>query len=121
MNRTDLFYVIRDILEINCHYQVRSGPAQKIVDAVIKAIVNGLLKDGEVKIQGFGIFRVRTRKARRSACVYHYHQVGDARNTQINLIPARKYVHFQPSKLILRELNNPDGHSDLQPTDEQAS
>ncbi len=38
--------------------------AAEMVDAFLDAVVEGVRKDGEVRIQGFGVFKVSERKAR---------------------------------------------------------
>jgi len=38
--------------------------AAEMVDAFLEGIIEGVKKDGEVRIQGFGVFKLSSRKAR---------------------------------------------------------
>ena len=84
----------------------RKGKAYKIVQAIQAALTNGLRRGEDIKIDGFGTFKWRTKPPTRSACVYFYHVNGKG-TTIIKDIPAKRYVHFEPSKVLLRMLNEP--------------
>ncbi len=65
-------------------------------EAVIDAIGNALVKEGEVKLSGFGTFTVRSKKAR----------VGrNPKTGKEAVITPRKVISFYPSK-ILKEIVN---------------
>jgi nucleoid DNA-binding protein len=108
LTKTKLTQEIADILQIPTRGRPRAGLANKIQMAVFKTIVDALHRGEEVRVLGFGIFRVRTRPATRRGCVYYYH-VNNKGSCVVKNIPARKYVHFQPSKVLLRMIN---GNSD---------
>jgi nucleoid DNA-binding protein len=104
LTKTKLTQEIADILQIPTRGRPRYGLANTIQMAIFKTIVDCLRRGEEVWIPGFGKLKVRTRPARKSACVYYYH-VNNKGSCVIKNIPARKYVHFQPSKVVLRNLN----------------
>jgi nucleoid DNA-binding protein len=57
---TDLYQIVQDVclLPLGKDRKVRNGKARHAVRAVFKAIVKGLKRDGFVRIQGFGVFRL---------------------------------------------------------------
>ena len=58
MNKTELIEVVSSKAEIT------KVEAQKVTNAVLDSIVDGLKKDGKVILPGFGSFEVRARTAR---------------------------------------------------------
>lgn len=60
--------------------------AQMALDAVLRAIADGITQDGEVKIARFGTFRVKEREARRLLLP------GSAQEW---ILPARKVLTFK--------------------------
>ena len=58
MNKTELVEVVSSKAEIT------KAEAQKVANAVLDGIVEGLKKDGKVVLPGFGSFEVRARTAR---------------------------------------------------------
>lgn len=103
-NRNVLAARIAELWDIPYTYSKRSGPAARAVSAVFKAIADALLRGEEVKIDGFGIFRIRTRKPTRSPCYYFY---GKHKGSywEVKELPEKKYVIFQPSKALERLIN----------------
>lgn len=83
------------------------GKAYEVVDTIIRAIVNGIVRDGSVKIDGFGIFTIYERPATRSP-VYFYPRLGKGQHWEILSLPPTKRVIFKPSKPLLRLLNHAD-------------
>ena len=59
LTRVELATSLRD-----AHGGLSLSESQELVDAILDAIQEGLLSDGQVKIRGFGTFEVRRRKAR---------------------------------------------------------
>lgn len=82
---------------------MRVSKAYKIVGALVQAITEALQRGEDVSIPGFGIFRWRTKKATRANCGYFFGGKGTVQ--MVKDIPARRYVHFKPSKVLLRDLN----------------
>ncbi len=58
MNKTELVEVVSSKAEIT------KVEAQKVVNATLDAIIEGLKKEGKVILPGFGSFEVRARTAR---------------------------------------------------------
>jgi DNA-binding protein HU-beta len=66
-----------------------SGFTTGAIDTLLNAITKGLKKDGEVKLVGFGVFKVMKRKARTGR---------NPKTGEAVKIPARKVVKFAPGK-----------------------
>ena len=78
--------------------------SKKILDNFFDIIVNGLLRDGEVKISNFGKFKILNKKAR----------IGRNPKTKKEfLIKERKVVTFYPSLIIRRKINEKKGQIGL--------
>ncbi len=91
INRTTLVNQVATAAEL------KKTEAQRAVDAVFEAIAMGLCQRTEVKIPGFGIFRVTHRAAR------------EGRNMATGepvKIAARDTAKFVPGK-VLKEMLNP--------------
>ena len=75
---------------------VDKNKAALIIEDWIELIKEGLEKDGKVMLSGFGVFEVKSKKARLG------------RNPQTNeriTLDARKVVKFKPSQLLRDQLN----------------
>ena len=64
MNRHDLQELVRHQLGGTATPMA----AQLALDAVLQAMKDGLRQDGEIRLAGFGTFRVQTRAPRRLLC-----------------------------------------------------
>jgi len=69
--------------------------SERTVTAVFDLIRSGLIEHGEVKLPGFGTFKIEQAKARK-----HY----DIRSEQWTTLPAREVVKFVPSGQLTDEL-----------------
>ena len=81
---------------INDEFGLSKFDCNNIVNEIIELIIQGLIKDGTVKIHNFGTFKIRNKKSRL------------ARNPKSKvevMIPPRNVVSFIPSRLILRKIN----------------
>ena len=70
--------------------------AERVVNAILEEIVDGLAQGKRVELRGFGVFTVRERKPRLS------------RNPSTNEaveVPARKVPHFKAGKELFERLN----------------
>jgi nucleoid DNA-binding protein len=81
MNRADLAETVARSLGDS------KAAADRAVAAVLSGIVRGLRKDGRVRLEGFGSFLVKRRRAREGR---------DPRNGQPIRIPASRTVGFRP-------------------------
>lgn len=109
LTRESLATQVSDILNFSRsraqgYHDMRTGPAAKIVNAIIKAMTSAILRGERVTIEGFGIFSIRTKKQTKSYCMYFYG--GKGRSGILRTIPEKRYVHFEPSKVLKRMLNN---------------
>lgn len=84
MTRQDLLTHIRSALGGTA----TQGAAEVALSAVLRAIRAGLLEDGEVKLAGFGTFRMKQVQARRLILP------GSA---QALRLPPRRVLRFTPS------------------------
>ena len=85
MNKTQLIALIAETLGVS------KKLAAELVNTFTDVIMAGLKQDGEVRIQGFGTFKVSKRKAR------------DGRNPQTGApikIPAMNVVGFKAGTLL---------------------
>lgn len=90
MNKVDL---VEAVAKATGHSKKDS---EAVVDVLVTTISKALEKGQEVKIAGFGTFRVRTRKARTG--------VKPGTNIQIK-IAASKVVGFKASKTLKEQVN----------------
>ena len=70
--------------------------ASVFVETLLEALKRALIKSEEIRISGFGTFRVRIRAPKVGRIV--------KKNIQINL-PASKTIKFKPSKQLLKTIN----------------
>ncbi len=69
---------------------------QKILDIVFTEIVEALNRGEKTEIRGFGVLRVKTRKAR----------IGrNPKNSEPVKIPEKKAIKWKMSKILYRKLN----------------
>ncbi len=86
--------LIARLVELNPALSRRD--AERVVNAILDEIVDGLAEGKRVELRGFGVFTVRERKPRVS------------RNPSTNetvRVPARKAPHFKPGKELHERLN----------------
>jgi nucleoid DNA-binding protein len=103
LTRYKLARVVAEVL--NVPYEWYEGPCQDSVNAVFRVIKDALLRGEEVAVAGFGKFKIRVRPAKRSACDPSYSNRKRGQVTIIKQLPPKPYVHFEPSKVLLRMLN----------------
>ena len=86
-----------DILEnIKNHHGLPISFLEKIFDFIFDIILEGLERDGKLKIAGFGTFKVLNKNAR----------IGRNPKTKAKYqIKPRKVVVFSPSKIVKNKLN----------------
>ena len=70
---------------------------EKIIDIIIKEIIEALCKDRPVEIRGWGRFKTVIRKARTGR---------NPKNSQIIQIPEKKIIRWKMSKILYNRLNN---------------
>ena len=82
--------------KINYNLGIPNSFSKKILNLLLEIIVEGLNRDGRVKLSGFGTFRILNKKSR----------IGRNPKTKIEYqIKARKVVTFSPSYSVKREIN----------------
>ena len=82
--------------KINYHIGVPISFSKKLIDLMVETITEGLNRDGNVKISGFGTFKVVKKRAR----------IG--RNPKTNekyTIKSRNVISFYPSKFVKKKLS----------------
>lgn len=82
--------------------KVTEAKADLIIKAFYHAIIKGVVEEGRVMIQNFGVFELRERPARK---VYNPHTGERTR------MAAMKRPWFHPSINLNREVNNAQGQS----------
>lgn len=102
MNLSDLASEVSDVLELP--RLVRRGESWEITNAVVRAIVEGLYRGEDVRIDGFGIFRVFHRAPRRHGC-YFFPYLGKGHHVEVNTSPAKNVVKFLPARTLRRLIN----------------
>lgn len=107
LNREGLAKVIHEVLDVPVKKSIRSEKeiGTKVVNAIITSIESALLRGEDVKIEGFGIFRIRTRPPRKNLAYYFYGLKCKGLHKEVITLPAKTYVYFQPSKVLSRMIN----------------
>lgn len=85
MTKTELIFAVSEKMEMN------KGEVEDIVNAVLDAVVKSLKKGEEVKLTGFGNFKVKERAERIGT---------NPADGQKITIPASKTVVFKPAKSL---------------------
>ncbi|MFN3813663.1 MAG: HU family DNA-binding protein [Aquificaceae bacterium] len=67
-----------------------------LLNAFFKMMGDMLIETGEVKLSGFGAFKVRRRKEKRGR---------DPRTGEMRIISSKNTVQFKPSKKLIARLN----------------
>ena len=67
-----------------------------IVDEIIEMITVGIIKDGSVKIPGFGTFKIRHKNQR---------QGRNPKTNELAIISSRNVILFKPSQQLKEKLN----------------
>ncbi len=81
--------------KINYKLGIPNSFSKKILNLLLEIIVEGLNRDGKVKLSGFGTFKILNKKSR----------IGRNPKKKIEYqIKARKVVTFLPSYLIKKKL-----------------
>jgi len=82
--------------KINYNLGIPNSFSKKILNLFLKVILEGLNRDGKVKLSGFGTFKILNKKSR----------IGRNPKTKVEyLIKARKVVTFLPSYLAKKKIN----------------
>ncbi len=82
--------------KINYNLGIPNSFSKKILNLLLEIIVEGLNRDGKVKLLGFGTFKILNKKSR----------IGRNPKTKVEYqIKARKVVIFSPSYLVKKEIN----------------
>jgi nucleoid DNA-binding protein len=108
-NRQKIAKDIRDWLQWPTGRDIKRSPGMKVVNTVFKTIVKGLERDGVVKIEGFGTFKVKTRKAYTLKVTRKWGPLKGI--TEYIDQPAKTYVSFrsyQPLKDFINNKNQED-------------
>ena len=86
-----------DIIKSICNnIGISKLDSSDIVDHIINMTIDGIARDGEAKISGFGTFYTRQKSAR----------VGRNPKTGVSaIITARNVVGFKPSNLLKNSIN----------------
>lgn len=90
MTKADLIH------KIFVNNDVSFDATETVIDAVFQAIFDELAAGGEVKILGFGTFRVTERPARRGR---------NPRTGEEITLPASRHVHFAQGKALKTAVN----------------
>lgn len=102
MNRETIATEIADILELP--RRGRKGKAWRIANAVVQAMTTALCRGETVRVDGFGMFKIRER-APRLHHYYYFPYLGKGQHSEIAMRPGKKYVQFFPARTLLRMLN----------------
>ena len=82
--------------KINYNLGIPNSFSKKILNLFLEVIVEGLNRDGRVKLSGFGTFKILNKNSR----------IGRNPKTKIEYqIKARKVVTFSPSYSVKKEIN----------------
>ena len=105
MTKEHIIRTVSEILELpNPGYK---GKAWTIVNAVLRAMTRALQRGESIRIDGLGVFTVRTRRPTRRTC-YFFPYLGKGQHVETNTVPEKKYVFFRPANPIVRTINGRD-------------
>ncbi len=91
--------------EIHFNFGLPDNISEKILNSFFEIIIDGLLRDGEVKISNFGKFKVLNKKAR----------IGRNPKTKQEFnISKRKVVSFYLSSSVKKKINEKKEQNGLQ-------
>ena len=83
--------------KINYNLGIPNSFSKKILNLFLEIIVEGLNRDGKVKLSGFGTFKILNKKSR----------IGRNPKTKEEvMIGERKVISFKASKNVLKYLNS---------------
>lgn len=117
VDKEDLAHMVAEVLDIPSSHRARPGVGKnfEIVRAIFNSMAKALQRGEEVRIPGFGILKHRIRPARKHYFAIYPHSGSNTptpggKHTEwsygyIGNLPEKKYVHFEPSKVFLRMLN----------------
>lgn len=88
--------LIRHLAE---QYGLNQDDVRNIVQGTLDTIIREIQDNGRAEIRNFGIFEVRTRKARRAR---------NPRTGEAIQVPAKKTVVFKPGLLLRRAIGEKD-------------
>lgn len=89
--------------EISYLLEVPFSKATQIRKAIKKSLTEALRRGERIEVEGFGVFKIRTRPSTRASVVRFYGRKVMLRETIV--LPPKRYVHFVPSKILLAMLN----------------
>ena len=105
--KLQLAELIHDLLDIPNDGHGNPIVGLKIVNAIITTMIAALQRGEDVEVKGFGIFRIHTRKPRRTGNNFLLNRPNIHSPVPITW-PTKKYVRFYPAAQ-LRALLNPTG------------
>ena len=83
--------------EIYLNFGIPSFYAKKILNDVIKLLIQGLRRDKKLKINGFGSFKIIKKKKR----------IGrNPKTRELHEISERNTVSFKPANILKNKINN---------------
>lgn len=94
MNKQDLLVQVQQALGGTATRQA----AEMALSAVLRSIRAGLVEEGEVKLAGFGTFRMKQVEARRTLL---------PGSSQECVLPPRRVLRFTPSPQAVKSHNSP--------------
>ena len=103
VTRESLSYIVGEVLELP--RVRRQGKAYRIVQTIITSLANALQKEKVIRIKGFGIFEIRERAPTRQTCYYFHGLKCRGLHWEVINLPAKKYIIFKPSKVLLQMIN----------------
>lgn len=102
MTKADVVREVSEVLELpNRGYK---GKAWEIVNTVFQTMTRAFQRGESVRIDGLGTFVVRTRRATRQTHYFLPH-LGKGRHVEVNDVPEKYYIFFQPTKPLVRSIN----------------
>lgn len=104
LTQEGLSHAIEEVLDLP--RDQRQGEAYEIAQSFIKAMINLALTGEDIEIEGFGIFRWVTQPARKRIATYFYNPKEPVHT--IIEVPPKRYLSFQPSKVLKRIVHNVD-------------
>ena len=103
VTKESLSYLVGDLLELP--RWKRYGKAYRIIGAIVTVMTNALKRGETIRIHGLGTFHIRHKAATRHLQYYYPYLKKKGLFWEMKDVPAHDYVHFTPTKPIIRRLN----------------
>jgi len=98
------------VIDIAKKTEVEQQKVKQIVQLTLDGIIDVLATDKRIELRNFGVFEVRTRKARKAR---------NPRTGEQVMVPSKQVVTFKAGKVMEQRIEAPGGEAPQQPTPQE--